>query len=254
MSHEQRKLAHPCNRSSAKPGLPLIFRTVFAGVLLAASGLRAPIAKAQTADAGDSGVFQVLADNKRVGIEKFQIKRSTGAWESTAELQIDGPKGEKVSETSTLRLDLQLRPVRYERIQTTPVKGNLVAEFSSTETQLAAVVDGGEPQQEEFELQLDNLAVLDTNFFHHYAFLVRLYDRNKGGAQPFNVFVPQEALPGTISLKLLGNEKVTVGQTAKDLDHFQAVTEELQIDIWARPDGAIERISIPSAKLEVVRQ
>jgi hypothetical protein len=202
----------------------------------------------------DSGVFQILSDNNRVGTEKFQIKRSAGGWESTAELLLDGPKGAKVSESSTLHLDSALRPVKYERVQETPVKGNLVAEFGATETQLAAVVDGEEPQQEEFELQLDDLVVLDTNFFHHYAFLLRLYDRNKGGAQPFNVFVPQEALPGTISLKFLGNEKVTIGKAAKDLDHFQAVTEELQIEIWASPDGALQRLSIPAAKLEVVRQ
>ena len=247
MSHQQRIL-----RPYSSPARAAIFvaLALAAAVWLAISAM----AQNPAGDAGDNGVFQVLADNRRVGPEKFQIKRSSGAWESTAELQIDGPKGGKISEPSTLRLDSQLHPVRYERIQNTPVKGNLIAEFSSAGTQLAAVLEGSDPQQEEFELQLDNLAVLDTNFFHHYAFLLRLYDRNKGGAQPFNVFVPQEALPGTISLKFVGNEQTAVGQAAKNLDHFQAITEELQIEIWARPDGAIERISIPAAKLEVVRQ
>jgi hypothetical protein len=38
------------------------------------------------------------------------------------------------------------------------------------------------------------------------------------------------------------------------LNRFQAVTDELEIEIWATPEGAIQRISIPQANLEVVRQ
>jgi hypothetical protein len=208
----------------------------------------------ESTPAPDSGVFLILSDNHRVGTEKFQIKRSATGWDATGELQLEGPKGGKVSESATFHLDAALRPAKYERVQNTPVAGNLAVVFGPEQTQLAAIVDGGDPQQEEFVLSLDNLAVLDTNFFHHYALLLRLYDRAKGGAQPFTVFIPQEALPGTISLKYIAKESVPVGQTTKELDHFQAVTEEVQIEIWATPEGALQRLSIPAAKLEVVRQ
>jgi hypothetical protein len=231
----------------------LIGRVIAVSFALIAVGTASLLGQ-NTAGDSDSGTFLILANNKRLGTEKFQIKRGATGWDATAELQIEGDKGAKTSETATFHLDSALRPAKYTREQRAPVAGNLAVVFMPEETQLAAMVAGGEPQQEEFVLPLENLAVLDTNFFHHYALLLRLYDSAKGGAQPFNVFVPQEALPGTITLKFIAKESVPVGQTTKELDHFQAVTEELQIEIWATPERAIQRISIPAATLEVVRQ
>ena len=191
-------------------------------------------------------------ENNRVGTEKFQIRRSGSGWEATGELQLDSG-GAKVVETSSLRLDGALHPASYERAQKSPRSGKLAVQFGATETTLVTTTDG-EPDEQVFYLPANNLAVLDTNFFHHFALLLRLYDRARGGAQPFNVFIPQEALPGTINLQLVANETVSVGQENKQLDHFQAVTEEVQIEIWATPDGAMQRLSIPQAKLEVVRE
>jgi len=231
-------------------------------LLLATATLAAALAAAATSVAQDakstagpdSGVFLIQMDNKRVGTEKFQIKRGPNGWEASGELQLDGEGGAKISETATLRVDTALVPISYEREQKSPKAGKLEVEFASDQTKLAAATSGGEPEEQEFVLPLDELVVLDTNFFHHYELLLFHFDRAKGGAQPFNVFIPQEALPGTINLQFVAKEEVPAGPAAKQLDHFQAVTDEVQIDIWATPEGAIQRLSIPQAKLEVVRQ
>jgi len=204
--------------------------------------------------AADSGEFEIRIGNSRVGTEKFEIRPTSSGWMASGELQLQGSDGKRISEISSLSLNATLLPTHYERIQKSPLSARLVAQFGPSETVLEMTATEGEPFQQIFYLPKNELAVLDTNFFHHFALLLRLYDHAKGAAQALNVFIPQEALPGTINLQYLSRESVPVGQTAIELDHFQAVTDELEIEIWATPEGAIHRISIPQANLEVVRK
>jgi len=204
--------------------------------------------------APDTGVFEILSSGQRVGIEKFSIRPNESGWVVTGELQLQAPGGGRVSETSSLTLNRSLHPTLYERIQKSPMEAKLAVQFGPTETILEMTAGEAPPYQQIFLLPRDQLAVLDTNFFHHFALLLRLYDRARGMAQPLNVFIPQEALPGVVNLQYLDRGPLPGGQSAAELDHFQVVTDELQIEIWATTEGAIQRISIPQANLEVVRQ
>lgn len=210
---------------------------------------------AQNAPAAENGVFSILSGpgQRQVGTERFKITPSSAGAEASGELQLDAPGGARVSESCTLKLDRNLRPVSYERRQRTPKKGAISAEFGSPETKLITKTDAGTSDQT-FYLPANHLVVLDTNFFHHYALLLRQYDGVKAGVQQFNVFIPQEAEPGTISLELQGKENQTIGKTAREWNHFQAVTDQVKIEIWATPEGGIYRMSIPQANLEVLRQ
>jgi len=201
-----------------------------------------------SAGESDSGTFQILSGKNKIGAEKFQIKRGDNGWEITGELQIENG-GAKLSETSSLRLDAAFRPVAYQRTQKSPLAAKLNVEFGPLTT-LVAGAEGADQNEQVFFLPDNDLVVLDTNFFHHYSILIWMYDRAKGGVQPFNVFIPQEALPGTISVEYIAQER----QEDKELDHFQATTDQLQLEIWAAPGGAIQRISIPAANLEITRQ
>ena len=201
----------------------------------------------------DSGVLVILSQGRKVGTERFKITPSASGLEATGELDVEMPGSGKASETSTLKLDQKFRPVSYVRQQRSPKKGSVNVDFGSPETTLTTSVEGGNDERI-FYLSADHLAVLDTNFFHHYALLLRQYDSIKNGAQLFNVFVPQEATPATISLEFVGVESTTVGKTARKLNHFAAQTDELKIDLWAGPDGEIYRMSIPQANLEILRQ
>jgi hypothetical protein len=203
--------------------------------------------------AADSGVFVILAGQKRIGTEKFKITQGSSGFEAAGEIEVEMPGSPKASESAVLKLDQNLKPASYERQQKLPKKGSITVEFGSPESKLVSKTDAG-PEERLFFLPGDHLAVLDTNFFHHYAVLLRQYDAEHGGPQHFNVFVPQEATPGTISLELQGKESQQVGKTMRELNHFQAVTDEVKIDIWATPQGEIYRMAIPQANLEVVRQ
>jgi hypothetical protein len=216
--------------------------------------LSAAPARAQRASAGmsDSGLLQILAKGNRVGTERFQIRSTANGWEASGELQLDAP-GTKMSEANTLRLDTALMPVSYRRDQKAPLAATLEVAFGGrAETTLTSNA-GEEPLEQAFYLPENDLAVLDTNFFHHYALLLLHYDRAAGGPQPFNVFIPQEALPGTVTVTFVASEPAP-GRPDIQFDHFRATSEEVEIDIWTTPQGALQRIAIPAAGLEVVRQ
>jgi hypothetical protein len=241
--------------AAAKGGVP---RALLCSFFAASAflSLAEPLLSQDASQSGtaDSGVFEIFASNNPIGTESFRIQRSDSGWQVSSELQLDTGGGKKASESATLVLDAALRPVSYLRKQQAPLTGELSVQFGTSETTLIATAGGSEPQEQVFYLPANDLVVLDTNFFHQYTLLLRMYNRETAGAQPFHVFIPQEALPGTISLQYGGREAVGTGRQAADLDHYQAVTDELQIEIWATPQGAIQRLSIPQANLDVVRR
>ena len=213
----------------------------------------AGVSAAQTAsEAPESGVFAIRANGSALGNERFQIRRNGSGWEVAGELQLQIPGGPKVSETSTLRMDAEWRPASYERRQQSPQKGTLTVAFSPEGSRLSSSTDAG--SQDQIYLLPKEVVVLDTNFFHQYSVLLRQFNMEQAGLQRFNVFVPQEATPSLISLTLVARETLPVGGTPVELLHFRAATEDIQLEIWATEQRQIQRIEIPQAKLEIVRQ
>ena len=229
-------------------------------ITLLAAGLAAVLAPevsaAQTvagAPGAEAGVFAIRSNGTAIGSERFQIRQTDAGWEATGELQLQLPGGPKVSETSSLRMDRDWKPTRYERRQLAPQKGSLTAEFKPEGTLLSSNTAAGS-QEQIFLLPKDGLVILDTNFFHQYAALLRQFDTSRTGTQSFNVFVPQEATPAIIRVALVGRETLTVRGAPVELQHFRATTEDIQIEIWATDRREIQRIEIPQAKIEITRQ
>lgn len=192
----------------------------------------------------DSGTFEIRLSHQSMGTETFRISGSSAGWETSADLVLKA--GETSSqERATLRLSATLRPEEYLREQTSPQVGSVAAHFGPKETSLVSVTQK-ESNERVFYLPEYFLVVLDTNFFHQYTLLLRQYARSQGGPQPFNVFIPQEALPGTVYLEWVKREN--------SLDHWKITTDQLEMEILASEPGAIQHISIPGADLEIVRK
>lgn len=192
----------------------------------------------------DSGTFEIRANGKVVGTEKFKIARDGASWDSSAELALQAGEA-KSDERASLRLNSLMRPESYLRDQKSPNLASLAVRFGEKETSLVAT-SGKESNEQIFFLPQGFLIILDTNFFHHYTLLLRQYARSQGGEQAFNVFIPQEALPGAVSL--------THVSKAGDNDLWKVTTDEIEMEIVARESGAIQKITIPSAGLEITRK
>ena len=135
-------------------------------------GAEPALLRAQDRPGTESGVFVIRSSGRRIGTERFLIRRSASGVEAEGELDLDPPDGSRVSETCTLKLDGKLKPTSYERQQQTPKKGTLTVQFGATETRLLSIV-GSETQEQIFLLPDHDLVVLDTNFFQHYKLLLR---------------------------------------------------------------------------------
>lgn len=193
----------------------------------------------------EKGVFHITADGHEIGVERFEIAPAPEGILATAELQISAPGGGKMTETSTLLLRRSFEPLKYDRVQKSPKHGSADVVFGPDKASAHYKTSEGGVQDMDFYVP-KNVVVLDTNFFHHYTFLLRQYDFVKGGVQHMNVLVPQEASPGLVRVEFTGNDQ--------SLRKLVAHTDALDIEIWANDAGQIMKLAVPAAKVEITRE
>lgn len=193
----------------------------------------------------DRGVFHINADGRQIGTERFEIAPSPEGIRATAELSLTADNAARTQETAVLILRRGVEPASYERVQRSPKRGSASLTFGPDKCVAQYKVPDGEPRDMEFFLP-KNVTVLDTNFFHHYTFLLRQYDFVRGGVQQMNVLVPQEAMPGMVRVEYTGADQ--------SLRKVVVRTDALEIEVWADDAGRIMRLAVPSAKVEVVRE
>lgn len=199
-----------------------------------------------TRDSGtERGVFHIHSNGRQIGVERFEIAPTPQGVRAIAELQISLEGVGRLTETATLVLRRGVEPVSYERIQKSPKRGSAVVSFGTEKATAHYKTTEGGTQDMDYYVP-KNVLVLDTNFFHHYTFLVRQYDFLKGGAQHMDVLVPQETAPGLIRVEYVGADGA--------LRKLVARTDELEIEIWADDAGRVMKLAVPAAKVEVTRE
>ncbi len=192
----------------------------------------------------DHGTFRVSSAGQLLGTERFDIETLSDAYRARGEIKLKMPGSGEASESATLNVSGALQPFSYTRIQKAPKKASVEVVFR--QGQVHAHYEAGKGPTD-YEYYLDpNVVVLDTNFFHHFAFLVLRYDMKKGGPQQMTVFIPQEASPGTMLVEYVGKDE--------GRDKFTAKTDALEIQIWCGADRHILKMAVPSAHVEIVRE
>jgi hypothetical protein len=94
------------------------------------------------------------------------------------------------------------------------------------------------------------IVVLDDNLYYQYAVLAHIYDWNRRGTQTFPVLVPQELLPGMITVDWAG----AVSTEGKTYEGLKVVTNDIQIILYLDPNHRLMRLEVPSSKAAVVRE
>jgi hypothetical protein len=227
-----------------------------------ASGARAadPLASnaqsAVPADLNDQGTFEIFVAGKRVGTENFEIRTGPKQIEGQAEVYLRMEEDGKTIEVRTLSnliLDPQLRPLSYSWSQKGAQSSQLTIDFRSSPARTRYKTVNGQPDQRDFKLAKD-VVVLDDNLVHHYQLVVDRYDRTKKGKQTFPAFIPQEALPGEITMEDMGPEPVSVEGSTLDLRHLVLTTELARIDLWVDNQDRLQVVSVPVAQFQAVRK
>ena len=81
-----------------------------------------------------------------------------------------------------------------------------------------------------------------------------MYDQTSRGKQIFNAFIPQEALPGEITLEDVGAEPVSVRGDSRNLRHLVLTTDLARVDLWVDNQHHLQVVSVPVAQLQAVRK
>jgi len=222
----------------------------------AAGPLRGQAPSAAPPDLNDQGTFEIYSAGKSIGTETFEIHvradRIEASGEGHLQVEQDGKKIE-VRTSSTLLLDTQYNPLSYTWSQKGAQSSQLSVDFRSQPARVRYKTVSGQDDRRDFKLDKDVL-VLDDNVIHHYELAVARYDQAKGGTQVLRGFIPQEALPGMVTLSYVGVDSPTLNGEKRTLRHFLLTAELAQIGLWVDARGHLQAMSAADTQFQALRK
>jgi hypothetical protein len=238
----------PCNLM--KLSLPfLAYALLLLGFLEPAIGAKEAKLRPEEAQ------FKICLDGKEIGQETFSISVSGDAINShsVVEFRNLGSKRQKVQMESQLGMDSYYQPKTYQlRTDVDGQKGTINGTFGKGEATFE-YRGSGNPRQRGL-LVGDSYTVLDTNIFHHFIFIARLFDLSTGKEQSIEVVIPQELDGGFLKVRDSGIDRQQIGGKKMDLHHLKADSGLLQIDLWVDDQRTLFKIAVPAKKIEVFRK
>ncbi len=185
---------------------------------------------AQRPQLDDTGTFTITEHGQVRGTEHFSLRRALGglALQSRIEYQIGD---RRVQQTAVLQLDAGdgLNSYRWN-------EGRAQIDVGYSDGKVTAHYQPAAGTPQDFQFVMPNTtAVLDTNFYSQWEMLAARYDRIRGGAQQFPVFVPHTGDPGKITLTVV---------PGPGLYHLRAESDDVTLDLFFE-GSRLERLDAP---------
>lgn len=209
---------------------------------------------AEQAPQREESKFDIYVDDKDIGSEKFSIITSADAVESASvvDFRDPGKTRKRVRMETQLSMDSHYMPRSYLlRTDVEGQKGTITGTFTPGEATLD-YKGSGNPMRRELPAG-NRYILLDTNVFHHYVFIARLYDLRAGGTQTIEAVIPQELDGGKLKISETGLERLSIRGKNMDLHHLNADTGLALIDLWIDDQKILYKIALPANKIEVIR-
>jgi hypothetical protein len=211
---------------------------------------------AEKKGSSESGEFRILIGGREVGTEKFAL---TGAGDgitsmSTLQFRNPGENHQRITLESKLEMNARYVPRSYTlKSEVEGKTGTIVGEFGPNQAMFSYDTGSGTPRKSGL-LVGNEYTLLDTNLFHHFLFLARLFNyEKKDKPQRFEVVVPQEQESGFVSITEIGKEDIDVRGKKMSTRRLRVDSGSLRIDLWVDNQRDIQKISVPGRGIEVVR-
>jgi len=220
-------------------------------------------AKAAAIQKVDSGTFGVFVKGQRVATETFDIQQQNSASSINSQLkQVGG--SDPVSQKSDLQITSNGALIRYDWSQSS---GGSLTVLPNNEFLIEKIstATSSKPAEQPF-LMPNTSVILDNNFFIHREVLIWRYlaanckpenGNMKCKQEPgeFGVLVPQDRASLRIRIDLVGEEKITIRGTERNLLRLNLKSDDYDWALWV--DGhdqyKLMRVAIPADNTEVVR-
>jgi hypothetical protein len=200
--------------------------------------------------------FEVSVAGKEIGREKFSIQGSGDSVRSNSTMTFRDPANSRqsVKMETELTMDDRFVPRSYQiRTDVSGKKGILRGTFTSGQGSFEIITAAGPPSKTGL-LVGEHYIVLDTNVFHHFVFIARLFDfSSKEKSQSLEVVIPQELQNGLLKISEIAIEKITIRGKRRELHHLKADSGQMQIDLWVDDQHILYKIALPVKEIEVVR-
>jgi hypothetical protein len=228
--------------------LALLICLVFAGALLAsAAQKKGPAGSILVAD---KGKFKIVVDGNTVGHEDFEIAPSGGGWTAKATTHLSPVGAPPAVVTGNLTLQPDGAPISYDWSSQADKSNSAHILFANGIAKMTIQLQGAHPFEQELTFNSPLIVVLDDNLYCQYAILARIYNWSSRGTQTFPVLVPQELLPGTITVDWAG----AVSADGKTYEGLKVITSDIQVILFLDPNHRLMRIEVPASKAAVVRE
>jgi hypothetical protein len=220
---------------------------------LAAAALTAfatPPANTPSLFAADKGKLRITIGGQQIGSEDFSIAPSGEQWLERSTMSAHAPGGAEIKASGELRLAADGSPLHYDWSAEAQKKANGSVEFSGGTAKCLADLGGANPLRKDFTFNSAHVAVLDNNLYYQYAILAREYDWKAGGKQNFPVVIPQDMVPGTISVESVVSAPVGKGVS----EALRASTPDIEILLYLDRDHRLMRLEVPSSNVVIERE
>jgi hypothetical protein len=198
----------------------------------------------------DRGKFRITIAGQQVGSEEFEISASGDDWIERSSMSARVPGGGEIKATGQLKLSADGAPIRYDWSAEAQKKATGSVEFSSGTAKCLADLGGKSPLRKDFTFTSPRVAVLDNNLYYQFGVLARVYDWKAGGKQEFPVLIPQDMVPGSISVESLGPQQAG---NAK-YEAMRVSSPDLEITIYLDANHRMMRLEVPSSNVTIERE
>jgi hypothetical protein len=204
----------------------------------------------------EQGELAITLAGREIGSESYVLITSADSVQSTSTLSFRSPQDTqlKISIETRLSMDARFKPLSYELTSDAGgKKGTMVGRFSPN--QVIFEYGGSANSSRRGLLVGDQYTILDTNVFHHFIFLTRLFIEKGGGkTERFEVVIPQEDESGVLRMSELEKEMLPIGGKKIRCRRFRVDSGALQIDLWTDERGVLQKVAVPARQIEVIRK
>jgi hypothetical protein len=204
----------------------------------------------------EEGTFHIRMAGNEVGSERFTIIAAGEKVSSASVLEFRNPAEthQRVQMETRLEMNNRFVPLNYQlKSDVDGKKGTITGLFSPGQA-MFEYVGTGTPRKAGV-LVGKEYTLLDSNIFHHFIFLARLFDfDSREKVQKFEVVIPQETDSGVLSISDAGKESVNVRGKKIDTRRLQVDSGALVMQLWVDRQHMVVRIAVPSKQIDVERE